>query len=170
MQDCSDYELEQSFLLLVFNHLKITNKLNLQEDFSFKKNEKLKSRKLTELLFAKGKSFLVFPIKVVYLGVPPITDAQALPPSERLKVGVSVSNRKFKNAVDRNRIKRLLREYYRTTKHPLLQYAQGQNQQIAVFFMYIDKQLPPKGLIDKKMPIVLDKLINLLSENHQQTP
>ena len=62
---------------------------------TFNKQEKLKSRKLTKQLFAEGKSFLVFPIKVVYL---PIVELVDFP----IKVGVSASSKTFKHAVDRN--------------------------------------------------------------------
>ena len=64
-------------------------------------------------LFAEGKSFSVFPVKVFYL---PIQKEG----KQMIKVGVGVSARNFKKAVDRNRIKRLLRECYRLNKLSLL--------------------------------------------------
>lgn len=125
--------------------------------FTFNKQEKLKSRKLIQQLFADGKSFLVFPIKVMYLQV---TEAMDFP----LKIGVSASSRSFKKAVDRNRIKRVLREQYRLNKLPLHQFITEKNQQIAVFFLYIGKALPEKGLVEKKMPIIIQKLITTFNE------
>ncbi|MBC7722691.1 MAG: ribonuclease P protein component [Pedobacter sp.] len=124
---------------------------------TFNKQEKLKSRKLTKQLFAEGKSFLVFPIKVVYL---PITEAVNFP----IKIGVSASSKTFKNAVDRNRIKRVLKEQYRLNKLPLHQHIIATKQQIAVFFIFIDKTLPQKGLVEKKMPIIINKLIQTINE------
>ncbi|MBR9915148.1 MAG: ribonuclease P protein component [Algicola sp.] len=77
--------------------------------FSYPKKEKLKSQKLIELLFSEGKSLSVYPLRMVYLKTEFDEDTQ-------FKTGVSVSKRHFKSAVDRNRIKRLLREAYRLNK------------------------------------------------------
>lgn len=128
-----------------------------KHSFTFNKQEKLKSRKLIQQLFAEGQSFLVFPVKVMYLQV-------AEPMDFSLKVGVSASSRSFKKAVDRNRIKRVLREQYRLNKLPLHQFITENNQQIVVFFIYIGKALPEKGLVEKKMPIIIQKLINTINE------
>ncbi|MFP2995139.1 ribonuclease P protein component [Spongiivirga sp. MCCC 1A20706] len=73
-------------------------------------SEKLKSQKLIEKVFAEGKSVSQFPLKMVYLATP-------LNTSSPLQVGVSAPRRKFKKAVTRNRIKRLMRESYRLNKH-----------------------------------------------------
>ncbi len=125
--------------------------------FSFNKQEKLKSRKLTKQLFAEGKSFLVFPIKVMYL---PIKEPLDFP----IKIGVSASSRTFKHAVDRNRIKRVIKEQYRLHKLPLHQYVTTNNKQVIAFFLYINKILPEKGLVEKKMPIIINKLMEALHE------
>ena len=128
---------------------------------TFNKQEKLKSRKLTKQLFAEGKSFLVFPIKVVYL---PITDVVDFP----IKIGVSASSRTFKHAVDRNRIKRVLKEQYRLNKLPLHQHIIATKQQIAIF-IFIDKIVPQNGLVERKMPIIINKLIHTLNETTAAT-
>ncbi len=79
-------------------------------DESFGKKEKLKSKVMIDRLFAEGNSVKKFPLRLVYL---PITD-----PSEKLnKVAVSVPKRNFKRAVDRIKIKRLMREAYRKNKY-----------------------------------------------------
>ena len=121
----------------------------------------LKSRKLIEQLFAKGGTFLIFPIKVVFLLVEEPMDSP-------LKIGVSASSKKFKRAVDRNRIKRLVKEYYRVNKQPLHEFLNGNGKQVVVFFMYIDKALPENALLQRKMPLIIDKLINTLSESINQ--
>ncbi len=130
--------------------------------FTFNKQEKLKSRKLIQQLFTDGKSFLVFPVKVLYL---PITEAVDYP----IKIGVSASSRSFKKAVDRNRIKRVLREQYRLNKLPLHQFITDNKQQLAVFLLYINKTMPEKGLVEKKMPIIIQKLITNLNETAATT-
>jgi ribonuclease P protein component len=82
--------------------------------YTYKKGEKLKSRKLIEQLFSKGKRFRSFPIQLVYL--------QVEHKSEYLiQSGFTVSKRHFKHAVDRNRIKRLMREAYRLQKHSIFE-------------------------------------------------
>lgn len=99
---------------------------------TYSKQEKLKSRKALEELFAKGKSFSVFPIKVFYT----VSDG------ELVQAGVGVSSRIFKKAHDRNKVKRLLREVYRTQKQPLYSKVAANQQQLNVFFLYIGKELP----------------------------
>ncbi len=129
---------------------------------TFTKKEKLKSKKLTDTLFANGNAFLVFPIRVLYLLV---QNTQDIP----VQIGVSVSKRHFKKAVDRNRIKRLLREAYRTQKHALQNNATEEKKHLIAFFIYIDKVLPQNSIIEKKMPLILDKLQKALHENITST-
>jgi ribonuclease P protein component len=117
----------------------------------FGKMEKLKSRKLIEELFARGKSISVFPIRILYIFSALRTDEKPL-----LQVGVSVSKRNFKRAVDRNGIKRLLREAYRLQKKELLELLTEQKKKGFVFFIYTDKQLP-------EYPIVFDTMTKCLS-------
>lgn len=123
--------------------------------FSYNKFEKLKSRKQIELLFAQGKSISSFPVKVFYLPV----DNSPLHP---VQVGVGVSARNFKKAVDRNTIKRRLREAYRLHKLPLHEHLMAQQKSVAVFILWIDKQLPTTEALQDLMPAVLEKLIKQL--------
>lgn len=82
-------------------------------NFTYPKNEKLKSHNTIGLLFSEGKSVSKYPLRLVYVENPNS--------DEKIKIGVSVSKRYFKKAVDRNRYKRLLRESYRLNKHILLE-------------------------------------------------
>lgn len=123
--------------------------------FSYNKFEKLKSRKQIELLFAQGKSISSFPVKVFYLPV----DNSPLHP---VQVGVGVSARNFKKAVDRNTIKRRLREAYRLHKLPLHEHLMAQQKSVTVFILWIDKQLPTTEALHDLMPAVVEKLIKQL--------
>ena len=126
----------------------------------YNKTEKLKSRKQIDHLFKNGKSFTAFPIKALYDWV----KDQPTP----LKAGVTVSSRRFKKAVDRNRVKRVLREGYRLQKCTLQNLLEEKNVSLAIFFIYIGKELPVFTEVSEKMGIILQRLRNELlnsSEN-----
>lgn len=82
-------------------------------NFTYPKNERLKSKTTIGLLFSEGKSVSKYPLRLVYRQAE--DDAE-----EKIKMGVSVSKKYFKKAVDRNYFKRVLRETYRLNKHLLL--------------------------------------------------
>ena len=128
----------------------------MAKEFSYNKKEKLKSKKQLDQLFQKGKSFTVFPVKVFYA----LADEQ----DNVIKTGVGVSSRHFKKAVQRNRIKRLLREAYRTEKQPLHAYLNNNKKQLVLFLLFIDKELPQYGLLKEKMKLCIQRLIHALNE------
>jgi ribonuclease P protein component len=82
-------------------------------NFTYPKKERLKSKTTIGLLFSEGKSVSKYPLRLVYRQAE--ADAE-----EKIKMGVSVSKKYFKKAVDRNYFKRVLRETYRLNKHLLL--------------------------------------------------
>src|SRR6187431_44549 len=82
-------------------------------NFNYPKSEKLKSKITIGLLFTEGKSVSKYPLRLVY-------KAGTFGESEKIKIGVSVSKKYFKKAVDRNYFKRVLRETYRLNKHLLI--------------------------------------------------
>lgn len=125
---------------------------------TFKKKERLKSRKLIDQSFAGGKGFSFYPIKVIYL----FTDLKQDVP---LQATVSVSSRNFKKAVDRNRIKRQLREVYRLQKAELIQNAGRAGLQLALFFIYTGKELPLYDDLFKKMNKALGRMNELVNNN-----
>lgn len=127
------------------------------------KEEKLKSRKQIELLFAEGKGFTAFPVKVVYL-VRKIEGPELDNGNAAVQVGVSASTRQFKHATDRNRIKRLLREAYRQQKHELMETAEQKGIGLSVFFIYLDKTLPGYDILFDKMRYCLKRLRKTLEE------
>lgn len=117
--------------------------------YTYNKNEKLKSQKAIEQLFAEGKSVSAYPLRMVYL------DNQT-----QLKVGVSVSKRNFKLAVHRNRVKRLLREGYRLNKNLLID---NKLDHYTLMILYISKEMPDFKIIDKKMKALLTKFNDQVS-------
>jgi ribonuclease P protein component len=110
-------------------------------------------------LFRGGRSFSLFPLRVYWA----LNEAPAPDPSGEkesvLQFGAGVSKRNFKRAVDRNRVKRLLREAYRTQKLPLqallTESGKGYGK---LFILYTGKELPPYQLIQEKVGVVLAKL------------
>ena len=142
---------------------------------TYSKQEKLKSRKALEELFAKGKSFSVFPIKVFYtIADQDIANGSASvaianteiksSDTDLVQAGVGVSSRIFKKAHDRNKVKRLLREVYRTQKQPLYASVKLKQAPLNVFFLYIGKELPVFADLQVAMEKTLEKLIRKISE------
>jgi ribonuclease P protein component len=98
-------------------------------NFTYPKNERLKSKTTIDLLFSDGKSVSKYPLRLVY--------RQAeVGAEEKIKMGVSVSKKYFKKAVDRNYFKRVLRETYRLNKHLLLDNIE---QSYSIMFFYQTK-------------------------------
>jgi ribonuclease P protein component len=122
-------------------------------DYTFKKSEKLKSKKLIERLFVEGKSVSVFPLRLVYLQT-------SFEDGVKIKAGVSVSKRNFKKAVDRNRIKRLLREVYRLNKN---QYFNNTTTQYALMILYIGAEIPDFNVLESKMKLLFEQFSNKVS-------
>lgn len=119
------------------------------------KAERLKSKTLTDKLFSgASKSFVVYPLRLVYLPVEK-TDGFA-------SILVSVPKKRFKRAVKRNRVKRQIREVYRTHKHDLLESLGGKEYQLVVAFIYLDNALHPTAELEQKMKLLLSRLTEKL--------
>lgn len=112
--------------------------------FGLSKEEKLKSQKVIDSIFREGKSLSRYPIKVFYIPQSDILSHQA---------AFSVPKRTFKRAVDRNRIKRQMREAYRLNKAIIA----SSGKQYALFFIYIGKDKPTYNTIQKSMISLLKK-------------
>lgn len=128
----------------------------LSKEFSYNKSEKLKSKKQFDKIFEVGKSFTVFPLRIIYN----LAEGQ----DNLIKTGVGVSSKFFKKAVHRNRIKRLLREAYRTEKQPLHIYLNNSKKQLSVFLLFIDRTIPEYIFIKEKMQLCIERLIHELNE------
>lgn len=122
--------------------------------FTFPKQERLSWKRHIDLLFANGRSFVAFPLRVIYLPV----EEDAL--SARASVLISVPKKKFKRAVKRNLIKRRMREAYRIHKQELFDALANNRQRMLVAFLYLDKEILPFSEIEKIMQKALDILRN----------
>lgn len=115
------------------------------------KAERLSSKKLIDKMFAGGaNSFSIFPLRVVYI---PVEEQSAT-----VSIMVSVSKRRFKRAVKRNRVKRQIREAYRIHKHPLIEQLDLQHRQLAVAFLYLSDRLTDSAIIEKRMQTALCRI------------
>ena len=132
----------------------------MPKQFTLGKNERLKSRKQIEKLFAEGKSFVVNPFRVYF-----IVHGQWSMVNGLIQFGVGVSAKNFKRSVDRNRIKRLTREAWRLQKNALKELLKGSNKQLNVFFIYTGKELPDFVTVKDKVAVALKKLSDKVNEN-----
>lgn len=110
--------------------------------------------KTIQKLFKEGKSFSHFPIRVLYMELGSQTS--------NLQAGFSVSTRHFKKAVDRNRIKRLMRESYRLQKNNLKNSLTESHKTLSLFFIYTGKELPEYELIYEKIGGALQRVSKIL--------
>ena len=121
--------------------------------FTLSKNDRLKSRKLIEELFAKGKSVNAFPLQMKYLATEFELDT-------KVQVAFSVPKRNFKNAVDRNRIKRQLRECCRL-RNPA--FVEQMHQSYIFMILYLGKEEPEYVDLEKGMDDLFGRFIKGLN-------
>ena len=130
--------------------------------FTYQKIDKLKSRKQTQHLFSTGQAINVFPIRLIYTIEP--TAYSTITPSltSLLQAGVGAPSRTFRKAVQRNRVKRLLREAYRLEKPNFLTQAALDNKRVNLFFLYTDAlvltQVEIQGKLKEALSILVTKL------------
>jgi ribonuclease P protein component len=117
--------------------------------FSYPNKERLKSQKTIDNLFTKGKSVSKYPLRLVYVAL----EDHA---TEKVTMGVSVSKKYFKKAVDRNYFKRVLRECYRLNQHLL---KENLDKPYAFMFFYQTKETLSYQEIDKKTKELFQKFI-----------
>jgi ribonuclease P protein component len=119
---------------------------------AFTKEERLKSKRIIDALFINGRAITIHPLKVFWNEV-------ELPAPVPLQIGFSVPKRVFKSAVQRNRIKRQMREAVRLNKGDLEQSLGIKNRQLALMVLYIGRDVTEYKLIEQKIREAFDRLI-----------
>jgi ribonuclease P protein component len=126
---------------------------------TFQKRERIVSQKLMEQLFdgTSSHSMSVFPLRVVFMTVPRTEGACPV------QILVSVPKRRFKHAVDRNRVKRQVREAFRKNKH-LLWTSVPDDQQLAIAFIWLANELMPTPRVAHSVTTLLTRINKGLRE------
>jgi ribonuclease P protein component len=124
----------------------------MSKTYTFTKEERLCNKRLIDELFHKGSSFLCYPYKVSWLAA---ADPQPFP----AQVLLAVSKKRFKLAVDRNLVKRRIREAYRLHKEQYLYSGLQESGKHIIFSIgYVGKEIVAYDLIEKKMLKMLAEL------------
>jgi ribonuclease P protein component len=128
----------------------------MAKKFTLGKEERLKSRKRIDELFANGQKFSSGFFRVHFL-----FDETA---GSSLQFGAGVSNKNFKKAVDRNRIKRLTREAWRLQKNELSERLSASEKKMNVFLIYIGKTIPEYKVVFDTVTKIINKLSKIITD------
>ena len=121
---------------------------------TLKKEERISSRTLIEKLFDGGnsRSMTAYPVRIVYL-------IESQPQEAAVKILVSAPKRNLKRAVDRNRVKRQMREAYRKKKHIVLERIDHtSNTTLALAFIWLEKELCSSSDVEEKIVNLLKRV------------
>ncbi len=124
----------------------------IPNSLTFRKEERLKSKKLIQKLFSEGNSFFVFPFKVFYL-------PENASPTYPVQILITVPKRRFKRANKRNLIRRRIKELYRLKK-PYFYTHLPQNKKYSVTLIYSSDRIPETDFLNTRMDAVIDGLIS----------
>ncbi|MCD4736979.1 MAG: ribonuclease P protein component [Bacteroidales bacterium] len=126
---------------------------------TFGKDERLSSKKAIEQLFLNGRNFKESPFKVYWI----ISEWEQKSPAQVL---ITVPKRSFKSAVDRNLIKRTIREAYRRKKQFLYDNLLENNLQIVFVFIYVGKKHLDYTKAEEKIMLILQRLVTEINEHN----
>ena len=121
--------------------------------YTFKKEERISSKREIDSLFENGASFISYPLRILFCN-------KKIAGNARFAVLISVSKRKFKHAVKRNRIKRLIQESYRLNKSILWNIPEEQCSGLSIGFIFVGNDMPDFKQIQSAMV----KALSLIKE------
>jgi ribonuclease P protein component len=120
---------------------------------TFPREERLKSRKMIGRLFKEGRSFVSYPLRVVWLPFDE-NEGGAAP----IQLAISVPKRAFKTAVGRNLLKRRIREAYRLNKSDVSRAFGFEERPVALMLVYVAKETLPYAEIERGMKKIVKKV------------
>lgn len=120
---------------------------------TFPLKEHLKGKSVIDNLYANGTSVTAFPLRAVFQEQPATQEPTAT-------ILISVAKRRFRHAVDRNLLKRRMREAYRTGKHSFISTLENNGKKMAVAIMYIDTKPSSTEYIMRKMEKLLNAIVS----------
>lgn len=121
---------------------------------TFPLKEHLKSKSVIDRLYAEGASVTSYPLRAVFL------EQSADKQESTAAILISVAKRRFRHAVDRNLMKRRIREAYRTEKHQFVESLENNNLKMAVAILYIDTKKSSTLFLKKKMGKLLSSILS----------
>lgn len=134
----------------------------MNQKATFPKKEHLCGEIRIGRLFTEGKAFIAYPLRIVYSVHEKIDNTP-------VKVMVSVPKKRFKRAVKRNRLKRLMRESYRLNKLKITEFCMEKNISLQIAFNYVSDEEMDFKTIESKMIVALQKIENKLNPDKTQT-
>jgi len=126
----------------------------MQQRFTFPKKERLSNIKQIDKLFVEGKSMFVYPFRMLYL---PVEESDV-----PVQVVFSVPKRSFKQAVQRNLIRRRMKEAYRLNKHLFYESIGQKNMHLTLVMIYVAKEIKDYKTIEKGIKRAMNKMTELI--------
>ena len=130
-----------------------TNTLKSMRTNTFPLKEHLKSKSVIEKLYSEGATVTAYPLRAVFIGM------EAEKQNVTAAILISVAKKRFRHAVDRNLMKRRIREAYRTSKHPFIGTLEENSKKMAVAILYIDTRKGSTAFLKRKMERLLENIL-----------
>lgn len=121
--------------------------------YTFRKQERLKSRKQIAALFKNKRTIGAYPLRIFWGEHPTSTN------NYPVSIGFNVSKRVFKHAVDRNRYRRLMQEAFRLNKQELYDFLETQEKQLNLMLIFVGKEGADYATVERKFKKLIHKLI-----------
>lgn len=133
--------------------------LYMQNRNTFSKKEHLFGETTVDLLYEKGLSLFLYPYRLMFR----LVDDEEVP----VRCLVSASKKRFKHAVDRNHLKRQMREAYRLNKHSLFSFLEKNGQHLHLAIHFVGDKIESSAFMQKKMIQLLSKLEKQLQQKEE---